>query len=145
MRAIFIVLILFVTACSESLDDKIGQLVKNKNTWEKNGFGREYSYKISLNYEQWGTDATSTVFVKGGKVISVLDKDGEDKKVTPHFHITIREHFEAILELLKNNKFQAKIRYNELLGYPLLIQTRITNAFDGNSTISISNLEINKD
>ena len=139
----FILLSFQLISCSSDLENRVNKLVENKNKWILSATNRNYTYTQRYKCYCSANNLEIFVKVKNGEVISASLKDGKKRKLK--YIKTMQQHFEYILEILKKEEkenMELKVEYNGTYGNPSLISVKRKNVIDGNSTIIISNVEI---
>ena len=135
---------LLITSCSSGFDNKVKELVGNKNKWIKSAPNRNYTYTYLHKCFCGLNDKEIQVQVQNGSVISVKLKNGEPRQ-TKSFK-TIKEHFEHVLEIIKEEEsgdsVNIEVEYEKTLGYPSKIRVNNKKLMDASYTIFISNMKI---
>ena len=139
-----LLLIVFVSGCSESLEEQTSKLVNAKNIWLKIANNQNYSFKYKRNCFCAFSGEEVLIKVEGNKVISA-EIDGTE--VPARTFLTVIGHYKQILELLKRQEREGDltvaIQYDSNYGYPTKIIVK-SSAFDASSTQHLSNLKLQK-
>lgn len=123
-----ILVILFLSACSDSTDLKVENLVTAKENWLENAYSPDYNFTLEVEWS--GTNKP--------KIFQVSVKDGVSDTEFPGNIGTINGQFEYILESLKNDNLRVDVTYHDSLGYPTVIKVTQSGLIDGGSIIKVS-------
>lgn len=129
-----------MAGCSSILESSVAKLIENKNKWIKSVPNRTYTY--TLKYKP--NNKEIKIKVLNGNVVSASHKNGKPFNIK--YLKTIKQHFEFILDMLKEEDREGtvalEVEYDETLGYPSLIKINIKRSIHDRSSILISKMVI---
>ena len=133
---------IILASCSSKLENRVNELIENKNKWVKSAQNSNYSYTRIIKCACKLHDKRMIIKVLNGKVVSAKFENG--KKYTIESTKTIKQHFEFVFENLKREEQEGDVtldvEYNKKLGYPSLISINIKNKTHGRAIFLISNV-----
>lgn len=134
-----------VSACTESLEQRVTNLVANKNRWLAQSQGRDYRMTTILeNASHMGGQEKRTE-IRKGKIKRVEWKNGDIDSVSTGEGDarTIRDLFEWIFESLKpGREYDVDATYDPISGYPTRVRSSPKKRLiDAGFTIRVINVE----
>ena len=141
-----ILLVIFISGCSDSLEKQTSELVNAKYKWLEAVGNNDYSYNYTRQCLCAFSGKDILIIVKNNKITSATS---EGIELPTKSFSTIKGHFLKVLELLKTqeneNRETFEVEYDSTYGYPKMLYTKMTpHIFDTNSTEYLSKFSLLK-
>ncbi|OZG74729.1 hypothetical protein BTA51_07080 [Hahella sp. CCB-MM4] len=134
MRIILLLLaFVLLASCCQSGESKIEEMVVAKNQWQIISYGKNYRFELESRMGR--THLVKTFVVVPGSLNN--NQDGE--------FATINDLFTFAFNSLKDTEAVVEVVYDDQYGYPSSVTVNRKNQVDGNSFVTVKDLEFLED